>query len=196
MRPASFLTTAFSKTLLTMPCLGTLELKFLTFAMMKAPCFANISFCWPEQPLYTKVSPVAATNNVTARENTSVSIVAHDFGSFRTATDNSSGAVYSVVTADKVFGTIVLLSSRWLDEKSMNKGVNGNSSWAGLRIGRRRMLPGLMSPCTIEASLCIQSRALTSFEARLSQTFVLPRAGNFMLDVVLDDSAIIAHDLI
>lgn len=77
----------------------------------------------------------------------------------------------------------------------MNKGVNENSSSVGLRSGRSRILPGLMSPCTIEASLCIQSKVSTSFEARLSQVFMLPRTGIFMFDVVLDASVIIEHDL-
>lgn len=129
---------------------------------------------------------MAAASNVTAKEKMSDSIVAHDPGSLSTATDSSSGAVYSVVIADNVLGTILLLSSRWLDEKSMNRGVNGNSSSAGSGIGRSRMLPGLMSPWTIDASLCIQSRVVMSLVARLSQILVEPRTGVFMLDVVRD----------
>lgn len=142
-----------------------------------------------------RVSPVAAARSVTAREKISDSTVAHVSGLLRTATESSSGAVYSVVMADSVFGTIVELSRRWLDEKSIKRGVKGNSSSAASRMGRRSMFPGLMSPCTIDASLCIQLRLLINLEARLSQILVEPRTGCFMLDVVRDSRAICAHAL-
>jgi len=73
-------------------------------------------------------SPVVATSKVTAREKTSEAVVATEFGSLSTVKLSNSGAVYSRVTAESVFGLMVEDDKSCEDEKSANKGVKAKSA--------------------------------------------------------------------
>ena len=153
--------------------------------------------------------PVAVTSKVTARLKVSEAGVAVLSGSSRTLDERSSGAVYSGVMAERVFGVGVVEDKIWLEEKSVNKGMYCDI--LGGRVegyvwvlevgviefrGWSRMLPGLISPWIMSAFMWSQPSAVMSWYARSSQTCAPPITGSHIVQVDILDLAIVAHAIV